>query len=210
MDQPTTQSGVNVPAAGRPDRWEPLSPPRVRELLAGYDRPWWIAGGWALDLFVGRETRAHEDVEIAVYRPDVEALRARLREWEIVIASGGDLLPWDRGPLPTEAHTLWLRERGREAWQLEVLVEERDERRWRYRRHALIGLDARDLGRLTPDGLPYLRPEIVLLYKSKDPRPKDESDFLTVLPRLDPAQRAFLAAGLWATAPGHRWLGRLR
>ncbi|MCL4541605.1 MAG: hypothetical protein M1396_04620 [Chloroflexi bacterium] len=42
----------------------------VATLLTDFDRPWFIAGGWAIDLFLGRQTRAHKDVEIAVLRQD--------------------------------------------------------------------------------------------------------------------------------------------
>lgn len=37
---------------------------QAAELMKGFDRPWFIGGGWALDLAVGRQTRPHEDVEI--------------------------------------------------------------------------------------------------------------------------------------------------
>ena len=29
---------------------------------------WWVAGGWALDLFLGRMTRPHHDVDVAILR----------------------------------------------------------------------------------------------------------------------------------------------
>jgi Aminoglycoside-2''-adenylyltransferase len=199
--------------AATPDntRWEPLSPQQVAERLRGLAVPWWIAGGWALDLHLGHETRAHHDIEIAVYRGDEEAVRTHLRGWEFFIAESGSFTPWRDGmPLPKEAHELWSRERGHEAWQLEMLIEERAGPRWTYRRDPQVGLNARDLGRVSADGMPYVRPDVQLLYKSKQPRPSDETDFLTVLPRLDPAERAFLAAALWTVSPGHRWLERLK
>ena len=198
--------------AATPDllRWEPIAIEELPNLLRDLKAPWWIAGGWALDLFIGRVTRAHNDVEIAVFRADVDAVRGALPGWEFFVAQSGTFTPWRQGQaLPKEAHELWSREKGREAWQLEILVEERKGARWTYRRDADIGVHAKDLGRRSGGGLPYIRPEIQLLYKSKDPRPVDETDFLTVLPHLDPAQRAFLSAALWTTAPGHRWLQRL-
>lgn len=33
---------------------------------------WRIAGGWAIELFVGRSVRDHSDLEIGCFRPDVE------------------------------------------------------------------------------------------------------------------------------------------
>jgi hypothetical protein len=61
----------------------------------------------------------------------------------------------------------------------------------------------------TPDGIPYLRPEIVLLLEAKDTRPKDEVDFDASLPLLDAAARRWLAAGLMLLHPDHRWARRV-
>jgi hypothetical protein len=61
----------------------------------------------------------------------------------------------------------------------------------------------------SPDGVPYLAPEIVLLFKAKHPRAKDQSDFAGVLPVLGPIRRAWLAAALRRTHPGHRWITAL-
>lgn len=197
--------------AAPPERWDPLTPEQVSERLAGLAAPWWIAGGWALDLFVGRPTRAHGDIEIALFRADAEALRAHLRDWELFVAADGTLTAWSAGTaLPPAAHELWARERGHEAWQLEVLFEERSGDRWVYRRHPQIGLRASDVGRRTGAGIPYLRPELQLLYKSKGSRAVDESDLIALLPHLDAAQRATLFAWLYTTAPTHRWLERLK
>lgn len=41
-----------------------------------------------------------------------------------------------------------------------------------------------DLGLETYDGIPYLRPELQLLYKSGTGREKDSDDLARVLPRL--------------------------
>ena len=60
------------------------------------------------------------------------------------------------------------------------------------------------------DGIPYGRPEIVLLFKARhSDRPKDEADFAAVLPRLGPARRRWLADALELVHPGHPWLERL-
>ncbi len=199
-----------IPATPENSRWEPLTPQQVAERLRGLDIPWWIAGGWALDLFLGRQTRAHNDIEIAIFRGEEQKLRTHLRGWEHFIAEKGSFIPWEKEPLPDWAHELWSREKGRQTWQLEILIEERKGPRWTYRRDPDVGALAKDIGRYSNEGIPYIRPDIQLLYKSKDARAVDESDLITLLPRLDPAQRATLAAWLWTTAPGHRWLERLK
>ena len=66
-----------------------------------------------------------------------------------------------------------------------------------------------ELIRLTDDGIPYLRPDVALLFKAKAAREKDEDDFAAVLPRLSVAERATLRAWLASVHPGHAWLARL-
>jgi hypothetical protein len=46
--------------------WDPWRPADIARLLAGVTAPWCVAGGWAIDLFLGRQTREHGDLEIAV------------------------------------------------------------------------------------------------------------------------------------------------
>ena len=57
------------------------APLQVAQAMAGFRRPWFIAGGWAIDLFLGRVTREHADIEIAVLRTDQQFLRQHLRSW---------------------------------------------------------------------------------------------------------------------------------
>jgi hypothetical protein len=52
--------------------------------------------GWALDLFLGRETRTHEDLDIASLRGDQLALHRHLHGWELRYATPEHTLePWD-------------------------------------------------------------------------------------------------------------------
>jgi hypothetical protein len=55
-------------------------------------------------------------------------------------------------------------------------------------------------------GIPYLAPEIVLLFKAKHARAKDEDDLAAIAPRLDLEQRRWLRDALERVHPGHRWL----
>ena len=48
--------------------WDAWRPDHVAALLAGVQAPWYVAAGWAIDLFLGEERREHEDLEIAVPR----------------------------------------------------------------------------------------------------------------------------------------------
>jgi len=59
------------------------------------------------------------------------------------------------------------------------------------------------------DGIPYLRPEVVLLAKAKHRRDKDEADFAVTLPVLDEEPRRWLAEAITIVHPDHPWLARL-
>jgi Aminoglycoside-2''-adenylyltransferase len=187
--------------------WKPLGLDDAARVLEGFPARWWIAGGWALDLHLGRTTRGHEDVDVAVLRGDQLALRSQLAGWDIRIAHEGRLEPWTDGRrLELPRHGLWARRNPDGPWELELLLQEHDDTVWRYRRDPTIAVPIAQLGLSTKAGLPYLRPEIVLLFKSRAPRERDEADLDAVLPKLDPAARARLRGWL---APGHAWLNRI-
>jgi hypothetical protein len=76
---------------------------------------------------------------------------------------------------------------------------------WIYRRDPRIRRPYPGIIRHSADGIPYLAPEVVLLFKAGHPRGKDEADFRRVLPLLDRAQRRWLLDALTVTSPGHPW-----
>ena len=182
--------------SARADDPDGLAVPRqVCALLRAFARPWWVAGGWAVDLFLGRRTRPHKDIEIALYRHDQSALQEHLAGWNLRKVVDHRRVPW----LPGEALTLPVHEihgRGPDGQALEIPLNEHDRGRWVFRRDPVITRPAALVAGRSADGVPFLRPEIVLLYKSKDPRSDDQADFDQAAPLLDPESRAWLAAAL--------------
>jgi hypothetical protein len=62
-------------------QWEDFDPSRLWSLMCSFDAPWWVARGRALDLWMGRQTRAHQDVDIAVLRADQKQLHEVFGGW---------------------------------------------------------------------------------------------------------------------------------
>jgi len=58
-------------------------------------------------------------------------------------------------------------------------------------------------------GIPFLAPEIQLLYKARSLRQRDQVDFELVAPRLDAIARAWLVDSLERTEVGHPWISAL-
>ena len=54
---------------------------RLYEELEGRGIPIWIDGGWCVDALLGRQTRAHPDLDIAVERRFAEQLEQLLLSW---------------------------------------------------------------------------------------------------------------------------------
>jgi hypothetical protein len=53
---------------------------RVSDLLAEAGIAYWLFGGWAVDFYAGSVTRAHDDLDIAVWLVDVPRIAELLQE----------------------------------------------------------------------------------------------------------------------------------
>ena len=200
-----------APSPSEPDPF--ASPRRIAALMAGFPRPWYLAGGWALDVWLRHATRPHEDIEIAILRRDQEGIRRHLAGWEfdkVVPGVGAPRRqPWREGErLEPPIHELHARRPEGEPRELEILLNESDGDDWRFRRDLRVSRPLSEKG-LSVAGVPVLAPEIVLLYKAKAPRPRDERDFRNASQRLSPEQRRWLRAALDTVHPGHTWIGGL-
>jgi aminoglycoside-2''-adenylyltransferase len=192
------------------DAWEPWTPKQVAQALAGTTAPWCIVGGWAIDLFLDRETRAHADIEIGVPEPFFPVIFRSLSQFLLHGVGGGEVSQLNTSQeLRPEKHQCWVLDKDANKWRLDVMREPGDEETWCYRRDTRIVAERSRIVAVAANNIPYLRPEGVLLYKAKALRPKDESDFSSCLPLMDRTARTWLRTALTLAHPGHVWLSRL-
>ena len=191
--------------------WEPWTPRETARRLDRVVAPWAVAAGWALELFVGVGWREHEDLELAVPASRFDEVRTALRELEFWVPVGdGRLRPLaEVSALGTDSHQTWALDRSARAWRVDVFREPSARDTWICRRDGAIRMPYTELVERTADGIPFVRAEVVLLFKAKHMRGKDEEDFDAVLPRLDSGRRDWLRAALKRVHPEHGWLGRL-
>lgn len=205
-----TQTEPDPASLPLPEAWAPWSAAQLIEKLAGVDTPWCIAGGWALDIWRGHKTRDHDDIEIAVVRIDWHIIAASLSSYHHFGAGKGLLKYLGRAArLTPEINQVWVRDGQLPVWRLEILLEPGDRETWIFRRDQSIRRQREQMIAATDGGIPYLRPEGVLLYKAKAPRDKDEADFLACLPLLTRDARHWLRDALLQTYPGHPWIAEL-
>jgi hypothetical protein len=198
-----------MPTDARGD-WNVLQPQAAAPLFLALDASWWVTGGWALDLFLRRE-RTHRDLDIAVLRREQDAVRSHLAAWDLQVVHDGLLTAWPPGErLPIDRTTVWARPAKYLPWQLEIFFESTEADEWVYCRDDRVRLPLISLGLLTPDGVPFVRPEVVLLYRAtRAPAATDEADVRAVADRLSAAGRRWLIEALTAAHPGHRWIGQI-
>lgn len=161
----------------------------------GFPGPWAVAGGWAIELFVGHELRHHHDLEVMVARSDAPALLDQLAGWDLFFPSPGRFELWTSPPYPDEQHQLWAKRVPGGLWTLEILIEEINDGVAYFRKDPSIALPVDEVIVRSPDGIPYVAPHWQLLYKAWRPgriRPRDEIDIAAAMPMLRDAQRSWL------------------
>jgi hypothetical protein len=183
----------------------------VARLLEAVPFPWWVAGGWALDLFLGSSIRPRKDLDLAILRRDQGALRDRLSGWDLRVAVPGQgLVEWEINQrLDPPLHEVWARPKGQKQWVCEFLLNEATDSEWIYRRDHRVTMPLADLLTSAAQGVSVLPPEIVLLYKAKEPRPDDELDFRATLPSLDRRAIGWLRGALTMLTPDHAWIDEM-
>ena len=187
--------------------WDAWTPAEIAQRLRGVDAPWYVAAGWAIDLFVGRGRREHDDLEIGVPAAAFEEVRRALGELDFHVVTAGIAEPVEDAPeLMETVHQTWGLDRSANRWRVDVFREPSADGCWVSRRGASLRLRYDELIERTADGIPYARPEVVLLFKAKGARAKDEADLAAVLPLLDADRRRLLARWIEQVHPGHFWL----
>ncbi|MFI9404862.1 nucleotidyltransferase domain-containing protein [Nocardia sp. NPDC052316] len=188
--------------------WALVTPADVASILSEFTAPWWVAGGWALDAFTD-SPRAHSDIDVAMFRADLPALRKALDGHLHIWSAGSDgIRPLDeRFPeMPDSAEQVWLRRDAMSPWLLDVLLNSDRDGAWVNKRDNSWVAPLDQVTWVDAAGIRYLNPELVLLFKAKLARDKDRNDLVRTWPKLDDAQRATLRTYVDRHHPAHEWL----
>lgn len=209
--------------------WEEL-----KTFMAESKFQWAVCGGFALDLFLGKNIRTHGDLDICVLEKDRNTIKNYVlnKGWRIYEFRGqGKVRPLESGMLSDPGRNLMCVKDGCDIVKfypcedegmlyhqffhtgingfhyLEFLFNsESDGYLVLDQRNSLV----RELSKafLTRDGIPYLAPEIVLLYKASDSENPDyQLDFQETYPYLNDEQNAWFFSAMKQLYPnGHGWM----
>lgn len=191
--------------------WEAMDPPTFAREMEGFDRPWWVVGGWAIEAATGYR-REHEDLDVSLLACDVPGFVEFMRgSWHVWNNVGGVLHPLgDRwSTVDDPASQLWLRADAASPWVVDIPLTPDAGGRWTNKRLPDHVDEVENVTWVADDGIRYLLPEVVLVYKARLGRTKDGPDFEASLPALTAERRAWLRTALGRVASDHPWLDRL-
>ncbi|MEK5645779.1 hypothetical protein BK138_35530 [Paenibacillus rhizosphaerae] len=194
--------------------------------LANQGFDWYVCGGGAIDAFLGKQTRIHKDLDIAVFWEDRNSvITLMLAEgWRVFEACGGGIIhelfevqqsPEKRNlfcftlnenrcklePIGDDRYRFGFEKKEQKDFTyIEFLFNQRGDEYFYLPGNANL---KRKLNKalLKSNGVPHLAPEVVLFYKSRyleySPDTLDHyQDFEVSLPFLDDEQKQWLGQSL--------------
>lgn len=203
-------------------------------LLKGQGFSYAVCGGFALDLFLGYETRTHGDIDILAFWEDRETIITYMQSKGYIVyemLGGGKVhrianisvqeklrknifcctedCELVRLYDTDEADVYWLDFQHTGLTQLnyiEFLFNEKTEEEFVYARDERVRRGMAN-AILETDGVPYLAPELCLLFKSTDiEREGYQQDFELTVGKLSAEQRTWFEKSMELLYPeGHKW-----
>lgn len=131
------------------------------------------------------------------------------KDWLFYKAQKGKLIHWAEGEFLQKTKDVWVRKDHHSPWAFQIMLIDMEKGDWVYGREPSIRRAKDDIYLHTSSGIPYLKPEIQLLYKggSSQVREKDKTDFQMMLPYLTLEEKDWLRKALVRQfSNGHSWL----
>lgn len=174
------------------NNWQLLSIESLKQIIQDADYDWYLAGGIALDEFLGRKTRDHEDIDILVNFKYLERILDYFNSYKVYTARNGSLSLSALNNIKS-TDSLWITKDENESFIIEILLFEEEEGHWIYKRDNAVRKKIEDIY-FDKNDMKIIQPEIQLLYKmnSSNVREKDLYDYHNVYPVLEERQKAWL------------------
>ena len=186
--------------------------------MARLRAPFWFAGGWAIDLHMGYVTRQHHDIDVLILRRHQDGLHAALKAFTLkkiiphpdgMPPNRGRIAEWEGERLELPVHQVNAYRTGESEPAFQVMLGESSGDDWIFRRNPEVRMPLKRIGFYPLWGLPYLAPEVVLLFKAKHIEERDRIDFRNGLPAMSVEARTWLREAIGKTHPGHEWIKTL-
>ena len=206
---------------------------KLHMFMVGIGVDYALCGGHAIDLFLGKKTRPHKDIDVLVYWEDRDIVVQHLlnEDWDVYEPCGTAYLHKINSVSDQKRvkANIWCVKRSNRHYKftehekdvyavdfdgseqvrldyVEFLFNTRKDGYFLYARNHDVKMSLADAVHLTSN-IPFLAPEIILLYKSNSDNPDYQLDFENATKEMSTAQLEWLRESLSIMFPnGHRWL----
>lgn len=176
------------------DNWTPYNVDQIAELFKEVEIHWGIGGGWALELYKGYHSRVHDDIDVIIFTRDAQYLRHKFDELTFYKAKDNTLINFADNEYIDDSYSIWVSEDETSPFVFECLLIDVTANTWFYKRNRQIYGPADQLFITNDKGIPFIKPEVQLLYKLDGTkiREKDRFDFEKTAPDLNQKAKDWL------------------
>lgn len=177
--------------------WRPLAVSDLQGEL-GVFTDWVLCGGYSIDLYLGKASRAHGDIDIGLFRSGLaDGLAAFAQERVYLCDPPGTLRRWDGARVLERVHDIWIADRELTCWCLQVMVFDDTAGEVSYRREPRLRWP-KAAHSIQAGGIRILNPWITFLYKAHQPEwePKAIVDLANLITRGGSFLEGFPEAGM--------------
>lgn len=150
-----------------PNEWRPIPITALKEELKDFDG-WVLCGGQSVSLIVGQDTRSHGDTDIGVFRSALSQCLDTLGKDRVFLCRRNTHEAWDGNEVPQEVHDIWVLDRERKYWMLQVMVFDDEGDQVIYRRDHRIRWSKKNHSGMI-QGFKVLNPFVTFLFKVNKP-----------------------------------------
>lgn len=177
--------------------------------MKSYDRPWFVAGGWTIDLLIHETTRSHKDMDICIFREDAEYALQYFHDWDIQVAIPGEHRLEKVTQLTDIEYPRYCLHLFKEQEFIELLLTSRIEDQIIFRKNNQIKMGMNDFCKKSGN-IPFVNPAWQLLFKSLSTREEDEHDFAIYMSRVtDNKSKLWLLQSMKVVNGNNRWIEEL-
>lgn len=115
---------------------------------------WCIAGGWALDLHLCKETRKHADIDVIITREEHLIVYKYLStDWVLYKAEQGKINLWEDEEYLNTTNDILVSKSNQTPWAFQLMLIDTEDGSWIYKKNKSVNRPIDDIFLKTDDGI---------------------------------------------------------
>jgi hypothetical protein len=132
----------------------PITVSEINNLFSKMPIQWCIAGGWALDLHLCKETRKHADIDVIITREEHLIVNKYLStDWVLYKAEQGKLNLWEDEEYLNTTNDIWVSKSNQAPCAFQLMLIDTEDGSWIYKKNKSVNRPIDDIFLKTDDGI---------------------------------------------------------